>query len=148
MKTVYLAVIERLKLKVPALKWIDLDTGQLEIAESDRPAVAFPCALIAIAIPRANDITDMHQECETRISIRLAFDHQMRTNSAASLSVIESALNPYDIIAEVYAALQGWGNASFEPLSRLSQAKENNRNGMFIYRMEFRTMFEDQTAVD
>ncbi len=144
MKTVYLAVMERLKTKVTALKWIDLDTGQLE-ATDERPAVAFPCALFTIAIPKASDITDMDQECEARITVRFAFNQEMRTDSTAPKRVVESAMNPYDIIASAYAALQGWGNASFEPLSRTSQGKENSR-GLFVYRMEFKTRFEDQTA--
>lgn len=147
MKTVYTAVMERLK-TINALRWIDLDTGQLEAGggETDRPAVAFPCALITIAIPRSTDITDLSQDCDARIIVRLAFDQQMRTNSAAPANVIESAMNPYDTIADVYGILQGWGDNAFDPLSRISQGKENSRAGMFVYRIEFRTTFEDQTA--
>lgn len=145
MKTIYIAVMERLKTKVTSLKWIDLDTGQLESA-GDRPAVAFPCALLTIEIPRADDITDLDQDCEARITVRLAFNQEMRTNSAAPVRVIDAAMNPYDVIASAYAALQGWGNASFEPLSRTSQGKENSRTGLFVYRMVFKTRFEDQTA--
>lgn len=147
MKTVYTAVMGRLK-TINALRWIDLDTGQLEAGggETDRPAVAFPCALISIEIPRSTDITDRSQDCEARITIRLAFDQQMRTNSAAPEKVIETAMNPYDTIADVYGALQGWSGNEFDPLSRISQGKENGRGGLFIYRIVFRTTFEDQTA--
>lgn len=146
MKTVYTAVMDRLKTQVPALRWIDLDTGQLDTAEADRPAVAFPCALVAISITRSSDITDLIQDCEARVTVRLAFNQPMRTNSVAPSKVIETAMNPYDTIADVYAALQGWGNASFDPLTRISQDKENSRSGLFVYRLEFRTTYEDQTA--
>lgn len=148
MKTVYTAIMERLKTRVPALKWIDLDTGQLETGsgEIDRPAVAFPCALVTIGVTRSSDITDLIQDCEASIVIRIAFDQQMRTNAAAPAQAINAGLTPYAIIADVYSALQGYGTVNFDPLSRISQGKENGMNGLFIYRIEFRTTFEDQTA--
>jgi hypothetical protein len=151
MKTIYSAVMARLKTKVKPLRWIDLDTGQLERApvlkpELERQALAFPCALVGINIPRSENITDTEQDCEARVIVRLAFNQEMRTNAAAPASVAPAALKPYDIIADVYAALQGWGTPNFDPLSRVSQQKENSRNGLFIYRIEFKTEFEDQTA--
>lgn len=151
MKTIYSAVIERLKSKVKSLKWIDLDTGQLERApvlkpELERAPLSFPCALVVINISRAENITDTDQDCEARIVVRLAFNQEMRSSAAAPSHIAPVALKPYDIIADVYAALQGWGTANFDPLSRISQQKENSRNGLFIYRIEFETEFEDQTS--
>lgn len=151
MKTVYSAVITRLKAKVKALRWIDLDTGQLERSpalnpEVERAPMAFPCALVGIAIYNAKDITTDDQDCEARITIRLAFNHEMRTGADTLSPVRTVSLKPYDVIADVYAALQGWGTENFNPLSRMSQQKENSRNGLFIYRVEFMTEFEDRTA--
>lgn len=151
MKTIYSAVIKRLKTKVKALKWIDLDTGQLEKIpalnpELDRQALAFPCALVGINITGAEDITELDQDCRARVVVRLAFNQEMRTNAAAPPSVAPAALKPYDIIADTFAALQGWSTDNFDPLSRISQQKENSRNGLFIYQIVFKTEFEDQTA--
>ncbi|HBX44465.1 MAG TPA: hypothetical protein DEG28_01030 [Porphyromonadaceae bacterium] len=151
MKTVYTAIMARLKKEVKELRWIDLDTGQLERVSAlnqniDRPAIAFPCALIVISIPGAEDITDFDQDCDARITVRLAFNQEMRTSADAPPAVAPAALKPYDIIADTYAALQGWSTPDFEPLSRMSQQKENSRNGLFIYQIVFRTAFEDQTA--
>lgn len=50
MKQIYLTLLELLNL-VPALKFTDLDKGQLEFYQT-RPAVAFPCALIKIEITK------------------------------------------------------------------------------------------------
>jgi hypothetical protein len=88
----------------------------------------------------------MIQDCDARITVRLAFDQQMRTNAAVSAQVIETALTPYGIISDVYAALQGYGTVNFDPLSRTRQSRENSRSGLFVYQIEFRTTFEDQTA--
>ena len=56
MKTIYNAITARLKEKVPAIRWIDFDKGQLD--SMDRPAVAFPCALLTISVSNARNITD------------------------------------------------------------------------------------------
>ncbi|HLW09763.1 MAG TPA: hypothetical protein VKX35_05140 [Fermentimonas sp.] len=144
MKTIYNDILSRLKEKVPAIKWIDFDTGQLESPE--RPAVAFPCALISISISGASDITDNVQDCTGRIRIRLAFDQQMRTEASAPDTVRNKSLQPYDIIADVYSALQGFATIHFEPLTRVRQDKENSLYGLFIYFIEFNVEFEDQTA--
>lgn len=145
MKVIYSAVMARIKEKVPAIKWIDWDTAQLE-ANTERPAVRFPCALITISIPQAKDITETIQDCTTHVVVRLAFDPMERTNSEAAPEVREEKMLPYDVISDVYAALQGFETQSFHGLSRTSQAKENNRNGLFIYRITFKTDFEDDTA--
>jgi hypothetical protein len=144
MKTIYTAVMARLKDKVPAIRWIDLDTGQLEAG--DRPPVAFPCALISISIVSAKDVTDTIQECSARIKVRLAFDQPAKTDSATPAAVLQQSLNPYDVIADVYAALQGFYTANFDSISRTRQDRENSRNGLFIYSLEFSTNFTDESA--
>ena len=145
MKTIYSSILNRLRDKVPAIKWIDWDTAQLDV-QTDRPAVRLPCALISINIPGAKDLTETIQDCTAQVVIRLAFDRMERTNSEAPPEAREQALQPYDVIADTYAALQGFETPHFHALSRTSQAKENNRLGLFVYRISFKTDFEDDTA--
>jgi len=144
MKTIYKDILSQLQTAVPAIRWIDFDTGQLE--SSERPPVAFPCALISISVTSAKDITDHTQDCTGRVRARLAFDQQMRTESVATPGIREVALSPYDVISDVYAALQGWTSGNFSPLSRVRQDREPSKHGLFIYLIEFSIEFEDQTA--
>ncbi|MDR1646020.1 MAG: hypothetical protein LBS05_09435 [Tannerellaceae bacterium] len=146
MKTIYKAVVERLTEKVPDLRWVDLDTGQLD-RKNDRPAVAWPCALISIDIPQCKNLTDTVQTCQAKIVLRIAFDPEGtgRTAANAPNSVREEALKPYDVISEVYKALQGYETPAFCPLTRTGQEKEN-RSDLFVYKMMFRCEFEDETA--
>lgn len=139
MKTIYTSVIERLKTTVPALRDIDMDYGQLE---QTNPPVAYPCALITLNIPECKNLTDDIQDCKAEISIRLAFD-PLNAGSTAAHSpeeVRERSLSPYEIIADVYTALQG-----FNDMERRAQGKES-RSKIFIYKMVFRQDFEDYTA--
>ena len=43
-KELFIALCDQLKNKVPELRWIDSDQGQLNVSE--RPPVAFPCCLV------------------------------------------------------------------------------------------------------
>jgi hypothetical protein len=143
MKTIYTAIIARLAEKVPALKWIEMDINQLSQAQ---PSVKFPCALVGIKLPKCKSITDTLQDCEARVSIRLAFDTQLRTASLVPEESREASLAVYGTIADVYAALQGWGTEHFNTLDRTSQGDEPAKNGLFIYKLEFSATFEDATA--
>jgi len=143
MKTIYTAVMARLQTQVPALKWIDLDTGQLNQA---KPPVTYPCALIGIKLPNCKAISDTLQDCNAVITIKLAFDTQMRTAAGTPEQAREASLAVYDTIADVYKALQGYGTANFDSLSRTKQGDIPRRDGLFEYDQEFATSFEDATA--
>ena len=45
-KELFIALCDQLKNKVPELRWIDSDQGQLNVSE--RPPVAFPCCLVVV----------------------------------------------------------------------------------------------------
>jgi hypothetical protein len=146
MKTIYNAVLARLKEKVPALKWIDMDKGQLKkMGKEERPSVAYPCALVSIDLPNCKDITDTIQDCKAVVTVRLAFYPMDRTSADAPEDVREEALEPYDVIADVYAALQGFETDDFDTLSRSSQRTESH-DKLFIYQQVFTCRFEDETA--
>ena len=143
MKTIYNAVMDRLKQQVPALKWIDLDTGQLSMAN---PPVAFPCALVGIKYPRCKTITDTEQEVEARISIRFAWNNPIRTAAQTDDEARAASMAVYDTIADIYAALQGFGTDNFDSLTRVNQGEESNRKGLFVYKLEFAAIFVNVTA--
>lgn len=143
MKTIYNALLSKLS-EVTNLKWIDLDTGQLNA--EDRPAIAFPAALISIDIPTCNSMTDKLQYCTARISVRLVFENNVtRTNNKAPEAVKDESLKKYDTIADVYAKLQGYETEEFNALSRVSQGAEKGSK-YFVYKIDFTCDFEDLTA--
>jgi hypothetical protein len=144
MKTIYNEIITRLKAEVPALKWIDMNIGQLDTIE--RPALMWPCALISIKIPRAKSLTDTLQDCTAQITITLGFDRPERTSANAPNEQRNAGLAAYDTIADVYAALQGWGTPYFDSLNRTNQGDGNIKNGVFRYPIVFTAEFEDATA--
>lgn len=131
-----------------SLYWIDWDKGQLKKKDdTGRYPVAYPCALIRIAIPSTTDVTDTVQDCKATITITLAFDplSMGRTAANAPAQVRAQGLEPYDVIADVYKLLQGFYTDEFSPLSRKS-AGELTHPDLFVYQIVFSTEFEDSTA--
>lgn len=141
MKSIYNALLGQLQ-TISQLKYIDMDTGQLEVgfAETKRPPIAYPAALISIAVNRQQDITEVSQLCNARVTVRIADDTAMRT--AAHQSERSRSLQVYDLVEEVRDALQGFtGKETFGPLSRQMQERERAGNGLFVYRLVFDTTF-------
>ncbi len=128
MKTIYNDILVRLEplLQDKTLRWFDWDNGQLKKKdETGRYAIAFPCSLIRIGVTGTTGITDTVQDCQSTITITLAFDPLSYGSTAANApdDVREQGLTPYDIIAKVYARLQGHGTPRFDSLRRRSQSE-------------------------
>ncbi|GAB6010242.1 hypothetical protein [Dysgonomonas reticulitermitis] len=148
MKTVYTDVMKRLQSEVPALNWIELNIGQLKLIENGEILpITYPCALVGISIPECSDITEKIQECKAVVTITLAFTPFIvgDTSSNATDSDRQNALIPYDVIASVYKALQGYETNNFNVLSRISQGEDTHEN-LFVYNIDFSCEFEDITA--
>ncbi len=149
MKTVYTDVMNQLQAEVPALSWIELNVGQLKlIEEGETLPITYPCALIGVSITECSDITEKIQDCKAIVSVTLAFDPFAigATSSHAPAPDRENALAPYNVIADVYKALQGFETSNFNALSRLSQGEEEEYRELFVYKMNFSCDFEDITA--
>lgn len=70
-KELFIAVMDRLKEQVPALRWIDAETGQLNV--SPRPPVAFPCCLVDMRYVRCRSLTAGAQRIDAQVSLHVAF---------------------------------------------------------------------------
>ena len=142
MKQIYTPVMAQLKALVPELRWIDLDTDQLNAAT--RPQVAFPCALIGVELNDCDSLSDTLQQCGTTVTVKMGFDNVGSTSGAAPDHIRNSSLMVYDIIEKVYKALQGFEKPDFEALSRRKQGKVPGRNGLFQYQITFSTILDDE----
>ncbi|MDN5291785.1 MAG: hypothetical protein PWQ06_2024 [Anaerophaga sp.] len=141
MKSIYMAVAGRLKAEVPVLRWIDLDTDQLDTTE--RPPIALPAALVSVEYGSCKTITDRLQICDATVSVTLVFNNPGPTAANTPEPVSQNSLQVFDTIAQVHEALQGFESDGFEALSRVRQAKERSRHGWFRYRLQYSTLVEE-----
>lgn len=143
MKTIYLSIVNQLKTKVPALRWIDADLGQLDFYET-RPPVAFPCALIDIELPTCTERAYALQECDAQITIRLAFEPLGTSSAAAPEAAQTKALAMWETISAVFDNLQGFETTEFSPLTRISQTNEKRDDNLKVVRQVWSTIFEEE----
>jgi len=147
MKELYETILERLSDQVTELKEIDFNMGQLDVLNMDvRPSVLFPCALLDIALPVCEDNDEEEQLVNARITVKLAFECPLPTDSQASTLRRDAALMLFEIVDKVYKALQGYGTDEFATFSRKSQVPDNRYAGIKIIDMVFETSFVDATA--
>lgn len=140
-KQIFIDICDRIEAEVPELKWIDLDTGDIDI-QTERHPVAFPACLIDINYPSCEDQADNKQLVRANIIIRLAFQPQGATNNKSPVRA--QALEIFDMVEKVHGALQGWHNAgTFSTLTRVSAAGERRRDGFKVYRLLYQTTFID-----
>ncbi len=147
MKHIYNLIASRLQAKVPEIKWIDFDNGQLDYDEY-RVAVDFPAVLINIRYPNCETIgTDGIQQCDVDIELRVVFNLFDETNIAAPLEVRTKALAIYDTLNSIQAALQNWRNdGTTNVFTRKSATQEKRNDGTKVFSIIYNTTYYDNTA--
>ena len=138
MKHLYNGIATLLQ-QIPSIRWIDLDTGQLEYF-SLRPGIDFPAALIDISYPQCDNVGGTgEQRCSVNINVRLAFEVWSESNMSAPDQVREAALNIYDLINDVKQKLHNKRIITGETLYRVSVASEKREDGIKVFSINFRT---------
>lgn len=141
-KQLFTDLADRLQTEVPELKWIDWDSGELDMA-TERPQVAFPACMIDMEYPRCDDQTSTEQLVTATIVIRVAFQPQGATHNHSPVRA--QAMNAFDVLAKLHAALQGWHNAGqFSPLGRTAARRERRRDGLKVYQLRYQTTFIEE----
>lgn len=140
MKNLFKAISTAITTKVPAVRWVDFDLGQLDTGEA--PPVSFPCVLIGFGNAGYSNLAQLVQLGEIQVSIRVAFKTFERTHSAATESFRDVGLAHLDTLQAIHFALQGLSGAAFSSMSRESMAQEN-RADLRVYRYVYSTVYTE-----
>ena len=128
-KELFIALCDQLKNKVPELRWIDSDQGQLNVSE--RPPVAFPCCLVEMSYPQCTTHMAGKQRVRVRFQLQVAFNVWGTANASAPQESREKALQQYDTLQNIHKALQWWSfGRKINPTSRVSVLTENRSNAL------------------
>lgn len=142
----YLAILDRLESQVKALKYIEQNFGQLQ-GYSNRPAVAFPCALIDFGKFDFDEIGNLYQIAEGYVIINLGF---ALYNSSSNITPAEFRKEPlmhYEIEWQIHKALHGWSpGAEFGKLTRTSVTSVNTPMAVRTRPIVFKLSFEDYSV--
>lgn len=134
MKELITAVMTRLKEQVPALRWIDLNIGQMA---TDTPPVDYPCALIDVPTVDYSDAAQGVQLGKLTLEVELYFIVRTPGSMAAPEELRNQSLEHFDVAQQVYQALQGFSGETFTRLTRIRAARDKE-----YYPRCFRLTFE------
>lgn len=130
--------------KVPELRWIDEDEGQLNTPQGIRPPVDFPCCLIDIRYPDCRDANEEEQVVSAQVTLKIGFQPMGETNNKAPRPVREKALERLAVVEKVQSVLQGWtAGDTIEPLSRKNALPAVLPNRVKLYTVSYNTAFQE-----
>lgn len=147
------AIQQRLKEKVPELRYIAEDLGQLEFYDPDageRPPVSWPCALIDFTNATYDDMGggEGMQWATDSIQIRIGFDPYSTANNLVTTEVSGKALRYYELEMAIHQALHGWdGGGLCQSMSRRTAITEKRNDPYRVRVVSFSTSFMDDSAI-
>lgn len=141
MKNLYTTILEILK-QIPAIKWADLNTGQLQ---QEVPSLVYPAVLVNLNSFNCKDLGDNIQRVQASFSLTLVYPAMGETNSHAPEPMQSTALQFLDLAEEIYKKMQGCESEQFYPFERTGVQFRTLR-GLNVVDLQFVTAFEDYTA--
>jgi len=147
---VFLAIQNRIVAEVPELKFVDLDTGQLEYKDAkERPMVAIPCALFDFVAADYTDASEGVQEGDIVLQVRIGVDPFTQATHYFTDTQKANAINYFNIEHRVNKALQWWTDGRyFKPLSRASMRTEPRHDGLRVRVLHYKFGLTDWTAMN
>ena len=142
-KQLFIALCDLIESKVPEVRWIDADEGQLNTS-NQRPPVAFPCVLIDMSYPQTEGMSATAEKIRVQFNLRIAFEGYGQTSSAAPAPVRAKALEKMDILEKIHRTLQWWTcNRQINPMRRQRVTTERRQDGLKVYNMTYESAFID-----
>lgn len=146
MEAIYELVASRIQEKVPAIRWIDLDCGQVDYQEY-RAAVEFPALLVSVSLAGCRQMGQRGtQLCQATVQLRLVCMVFDDTNIGAPELVREAAMEPYRIAGKIQEALQWWQPPNGNDLGRFNRANlapEKRDDGLTVLTMNYDVAYTD-----
>jgi hypothetical protein len=145
---IFLAVQNQLVAGVPELKFIDLDTHQLEYKDAqERPMVLLPCVLIDFITATFTDDSQNIQEGDALMQLRLGVDPFTQATQYFTDTQKANAINYFNIEHKINMALHGWCNSQyFTPMSRVALKSELRNDKLRVRVMHYKFGYTDWTA--
>lgn len=142
MKHIFLETMQRIKDKIPEVKWIDQDLGQLEFY-TERPPVLFPCVLIDFDDSTFSDMGQHAQMCNCTLKLRVAFNVVQHSNGVTPQPQLQKALEIFDVMKKLHQYLHGWSGTNFGELTRIRQTAEPREDNLRVYVIQYSVNYEE-----
>lgn len=147
--TLYAAILEKIKDDVTAVKWIDLDSGQLDNPERNYP-FAFPAVFIDFPEITWSDLGERRQDGDVQINVRVAMRiiNQTHGNTQdTAYDTFTQAMNALKLLNTIHSKLHGFSDGTnFGRLIRLATSTERRDDGLKVFNMIYSCRVMDLSA--
>jgi hypothetical protein len=143
--TIYLALQKQIQNALPQIKFIALNSNQLQT--DSRPALTFPFILIDFAEFSFQDLSDDVQTVMGYIDLLLGFKNSTAASSLSPTDVMQQSLIFLDTEWQLQNALQGWSpSVDMGSLSRVSTTTIANKQNMQLRKIRYSIAYTDYSA--
>lgn len=147
MKQLLIDIQNRLIERVPELKYVDEDWGQLDYYNVAQP-VKYPLAVININMAAYTNEGAFVQQGLINIVVTVCDIKLSNTSGAAPQLQKQAAWKVFDIMDGVVKALHGWaGSPNYSKLSRIQINRRKNDEGLNLFDLIFTTNLQDTIAM-
>ena len=130
--------------------WAEKDKGQLDRYDV-RPTIPLPCALVRVAYPKSETLTDKVQDVTARIMFRIAFIQKAATSTGYHKEDVQKwtgSFDAYNNVQHVYELFQGLVIGRYTAWQRVGQVEEPRPDDITVVQLTFQTTFIDESASD
>jgi len=142
----FIEIMDRIKDKVPAIRYINFDMGQIDFYDGLRPKVSFPALLIDYGNFVYSDLGRGVQEVRGEIKFRLAFSPYSNSSSLSPAEVRAKALEYLEIDYTLNQFLHGWQGTDFGALTRIAAITEEREDTLRVRATSYAVNFFDSSA--
>lgn len=133
-KDLYLAIKDRLIDKVKAVQHIRLYNNQFD-RETVEEAWAYPCVFVEFTQMLHEAVAYNQQQGDFIVRVYVGFE-----------SLKTEDLEIFDLVQDIYVALQGFSGQLFSSLQRVEETQDTDHDNVIVWQIDFSTMVADCTS--
>jgi len=146
----YESIRAKIKQDLPGVKWIDLDSGQLDNPEQNYP---FPFPAVFVDFPNIDwvDAGERMQNGAVQVNVRIAFRIYNQTHSNTQDNAYDTfgkAMDALAMVTTIHSKMQGFSDGlTFNRLTRVSTSTEKRSDGLKVLNMIYACSARDKSAM-
>ncbi|WP_407483700.1 hypothetical protein [Elizabethkingia anophelis] len=138
MEKLYLKILELLS-TIPELRYIDLDSGQLQ---EEIPPLLYPAVLVRINESKEN-IDDLFQSVKGGFQLLVIDETFSKTNNLAPDAIREKGLDYMKLTTKIYKKLQGYEDDYFSTFTNTGNTDQQLRKGLKSIAQQWTTIWRE-----
>jgi hypothetical protein len=146
MQNIYTEILTRLKTKVPTLRYINWDIGQLD-GYYLKPSVTFPCALISFPQINTEPIGNNALMADVVMNIKLCTEKLSNTSNLVPATVMAKGNEIWVLQKAITKALHGTDGTNYNTIQQISIQQEQREDGLNVLNIQLGFIAEDFTNI-